>query len=139
MRARAGMWISWVALVLCAGDAPAFVSAQSWCESCEVQIGWLAPITSGHDEQCSVALTVNRSDSRDELGFSRVMTQEGLYDSHSQYGRLMADPYWGISLSRRTLARYERTGVAIVLGGDMFALSSRSLPAINDRASQCAA
>jgi len=46
-------------------------------------------------------VTVNWSDSRYELGFFRVATQQVLYDANYRHGRLMADPYWGMSLSRR--------------------------------------
>jgi len=77
-------------------------SAQSWCETCEVQVGlggtyhfW------GTTGGVVIPVTVNWDDSRYELGFFRVTTQQVLYDGHSPSGRLMADPYWGMSLSRR--------------------------------------
>jgi hypothetical protein len=91
-----------LALLLAAGCAPRWVSAQSFCQSCEVQVGiggtyhfWGA--TGG----VVVPVTVNWSDARYELGFFRVTTQQVLQDSHYPNGRLMADPYWGVSLSRR--------------------------------------
>jgi Lipid A 3-O-deacylase (PagL) len=101
-RAKARIWISRIALALCAGCAPAFVAAQSWCASCEVQIGlggtyhfWGA--TGG----VVLPVTVDWRDGRYELGLFRVTTQQILYDSNSPHGRLMADPYWGLSISRR--------------------------------------
>ena len=92
-----------IGLLLCliaAAYRPAH--AGSLCESCEVQLGlggtyhfW------GTTGGVVIPVTVNWSDSRYELGFFRVTTQQVLYDSASRYGRLMADPYWGVSLSRR--------------------------------------
>lgn len=115
-RARARIWISSAALALCVGCAPALVRSQSWCESCEVQVGlggtyhfWGA--TGG----VVLPVTVNWSDGRYELGFFRVTTQQVLYDRHSPYGRLMADPYWGMSLSRRWRL-YERGPVRLFFG-----------------------
>ena len=46
-------------------------------------------------------VTVSWSDNRYELGFFRVTTQQILHDANYRHGRLMADPYWGMSLSRR--------------------------------------
>lgn len=90
------------ALLLVVGYAPRWVSAQSLCQSCEVQVGlgftyhfW------GPTDGLVVPVTVNWSDSRWELGFFRVTTQQWLEDNHYPRGRLMADPYWGMSLSRR--------------------------------------
>jgi hypothetical protein len=44
---------------------------------------------------------VTWSENRYELGFVRVTTQQTLQESRSHNTRLMADPYWGVSLSRR--------------------------------------
>jgi Lipid A 3-O-deacylase (PagL) len=91
-----------VALLLTAGGAPRLASAQSLCESCELQIGigdtyhfW------GTTGGVVLPITLNWSDSRYELGLFRLSTRQILYDAHYRYGRLMADPYWGLSLSRR--------------------------------------
>jgi hypothetical protein len=46
-------------------------------------------------------ITLNWSDSRYELGLFRLSRRQVLYDEHYPNGRLMADPYWGLSLSRR--------------------------------------
>ena len=46
-------------------------------------------------------ITVNWSDARWELGFFRVTTQQVLDDHTYREARVMADPYWGMSLSRR--------------------------------------
>lgn len=91
-----------LALLVAAGCAPRWVSAQSLCQGCEVQVGiggtyhfW------GGTGGVVVPVTVNWSDSRWELGLFRVTTQQWLQDSHNPRPRLMADPYWGASLSHR--------------------------------------
>ncbi len=105
-----------LAFLLVAGGAPRAAQAQSWCESCEVQVGlggtyhfW------GTTGGVVLPVTVNWDDSRYELGFFRVTTQQVLYDGRSRYGRLMADPYWGVSLSRRWRL-YERGPVRLFFG-----------------------
>jgi hypothetical protein len=91
-----------MAVLFAGAFAPRFASAESLCESCELQIGigdtyhfW------GTTGGVVLPITLNWSDSRYELGFFRLSTRQILYDPHSPYGRLMADPYWGLSLSRR--------------------------------------
>lgn len=83
-------------------NGPRLAIAQSLCERCEVQVGvggtynfW------GTTGGVVLPVTVNWSDSRYELGFFRVTSQQVLVDAHYRYGRVMADPYWGMSLSRR--------------------------------------
>jgi hypothetical protein len=46
-------------------------------------------------------VTVNWSNGRYELGLFRITTQQTLGDKDHRRGRLMADPYWGLSVSRR--------------------------------------
>lgn len=99
--ARAPLRIAWLALAACALGAPR-AEAQSLCESCEVQLGLGATYhfwspTGG----VVLPVTVNWSDSRYELGFFRVTTQQVLDDHAYRAARVMADPYWGMSLSRR--------------------------------------
>lgn len=92
---------AWLAIAACAAGAlPA--RAQSLCESCEVQAGlggtyhfWGA--TGG----VVLPITVNWSDGRYELGLFRVTTEQVLEDHSYRRARVMADPYWGMSLSRR--------------------------------------
>jgi len=91
-----------MALLLIAAYTPRFASAESLCESCELQIGigetyhfW------GSTGGVVIPITLNWSDNRYELGLFRLSRRQILYDSHSPNGRLMADPYWGLSLSRR--------------------------------------
>jgi hypothetical protein len=78
------------------------LNAQSLCESCELQVGigdtyhfW------GTTDGVVLPVTLNWSDARYEFGLFRISTRQILYDAHYRYGRLMADPYWGLSLSRR--------------------------------------
>ena len=89
-------------LLLIAAHAPRFASAESLCESCELQIGigetyhfW------GSTGGVVIPITLNWSDSRYELGLFRLSSRQILYDAHYPNGHLMADPYWGLSLSRR--------------------------------------
>src|SRR5215467_4581561 len=91
-----------MALLLIVGYAPRFAGAASLCESCELQIGigdtyhfW------GTTGGVVLPITLNWSDSRYELGLFRLSTRQILYDTHYPNGHLMADPYWGLSLSRR--------------------------------------
>jgi Lipid A 3-O-deacylase (PagL) len=91
-----------VALFLGASCVPRFVTAQSLCESCELQVGigdtyhfW------GTTGGVVFPVTLDWSDGRYEFGLFRISTRQILYDTHYRYGRLMADPYWGLSLSRR--------------------------------------
>ena len=93
---------AWIALLVGAACMPRLVSAESLCQSCELQAGiggtyhfW------GTTGGVVIPVTVNWSDSRYELGFFRVTTQQVLYDRNYRHGRVMADPYWGVSLSRR--------------------------------------
>jgi hypothetical protein len=58
---------------------------------------------------------VNWDDGRYEFGLFRLTTQQVLYDSHNPYGRIMANPYWGASASRRWQL-YEISGVALFAG-----------------------
>src|SRR6202140_5984345 len=94
--------IGLLALLVYATYAPRFAAAQSLCESCEVQVGlggtyhyWGA--TGG----VVLPVAVTWSENGYELGFVRVTTQQTLHQSRSHNQRLMADPYWGVSLSRR--------------------------------------
>lgn len=89
-------------LLVVAGCVPGSASAQSWCESCEVQIGvggtyhfW------GTTGGLVLPVSVNWNEGRYEVGVVRVATPQLLYDAKYRYGRRMAGPYWGMSLSRR--------------------------------------
>src|SRR4029077_5909745 len=89
-------------LLVYAACAPRSADAQSLCESCEVQVGlggtyhfW------GTTGGVVLPVMVNWSENRYELGFVRVTTQQTLQESRSRNTRLMAEPYWGVSLSRR--------------------------------------
>ena len=91
-----------MAVLVSGGCLPRCARAQSLCESCEVQIGigetyhfW------GTTGGVVLPITLTWSDSRYELGLFRLSTRQILYDAHYQQGRLMADPYWGLSFSRR--------------------------------------
>jgi lipid A 3-O-deacylase PagL len=91
-----------VALLLSASYAPRLATAQSLCESCELQMGigetyhfW------GTTGGVVLPITLSWSDSRYELGLFRLSRRQILYDEHYPNGHLMADPYWGLSLSRR--------------------------------------
>jgi hypothetical protein len=94
--------IGFLALLVCAVCAPRSAEAQSLCGGCEVQLGlggtyhyW------GTTGGVVVPVSVTWSESRYELGLFRVTTAQTLAERGSRSGRVMADPYWGISLSRR--------------------------------------
>jgi lipid A 3-O-deacylase PagL len=89
-------------LLVYAACAPRFADAQSLCQSCEVQVGlggtyhfW------GTTGGVVLPVMVTWSENRYELGLVRVTTQQTLQEPRSRNARLMADPYWGVSLSRR--------------------------------------
>lgn len=94
--------IAFLVLLVCAAYTPRSANAQSFCGGCEVQIGlggtyhfW------GTTGGTVVPVSVTWSESRYELGFFRVTGQQMLHDRASHNERVMADPYWGVSLSRR--------------------------------------
>jgi hypothetical protein len=91
-----------IALLLGAGGVARPVSAQSLCESCEVQVG-IGETYHFWDTTGGVVLpvTVNWSNSRYEFGLFRISRRQILYNAHYRNGRVLADPYWGLSLSRR--------------------------------------
>ena len=100
--ARIGNWSGRLALLLAVLWLPTLATAQSLCESCEVQLGlgstyhfW------GSTGGVVVPLTLQWSEGRYELGVFRVTTQQVLYDNTYRGGRLMANPYWAVSVSRR--------------------------------------
>ena len=104
-----------MAVLVSVGCLPRCARAQSLCESCEVQIGigetyhfW------GTTGGVVLPITLTWSDSRYELGLFRLSTRQILYDAHYQQGRLMADPYWGLSFSRRWAIIQPRTGQGIL-------------------------
>ena len=91
-----------IALLLGVGYMPRVGSAQSLCDSCELQLGigetyhfW------GSTGGVVLPVTLNWSDGRYELGLFRLSSRQILYDAHYPTGHLMANPYWGMSLSRR--------------------------------------
>ncbi len=102
MRVKSLIHSATVALLLSVGNAPRLATAQSLCESCELQMGlgetyhfW------GTTGGVVLPITLDWSDSRYELGLFRLSRRQILYDEHYPNGRLMADPYWGLSVSRR--------------------------------------
>jgi hypothetical protein len=91
-----------IVLLVIAGCAPRSGLAEPLCESCEVQVGigetyhfW------GTTGGVVLPVTLKWSDNRYELGLFRLTTRQVLYDAHYSAGHLMANPYWGLSLSRR--------------------------------------
>jgi len=104
MGVKRSEWVRIGLLLLLVGAAhtPRSADAQSLCQSCEVQVGlggtyhfW------GTTGGVVLPVMVTWSENRYELGFVRVSTQQTLQESRSRNTRLMADPYWGVSLSRR--------------------------------------
>ena len=94
--------IGLTALGVCLGCAPRLVQAQDFCQSCEVQVGlggtyhyW------GTTGSLVLPVSLTWSDNRYELAAFRFTNQQLLPLPGTHRGRLMADPYWGASLSRR--------------------------------------
>ena len=90
--------------------------AQALCESCEVQTGvggtfhyWGA--TGG----VVFPLSVTWSRSRYEFGLFRVTTAQMLNEPRTRGERVLAEPYWGVSLSRRWQL-FERGPAAAFVG-----------------------
>ena len=96
------VWLAITLLATAETGAPPRAEAQSICESCEVQAGLGATYHFwGPTGGVVLPVTVNWSDNRYELGFFRVATTQLLADHAYREPRVMADPYWGMSLSRR--------------------------------------
>jgi Lipid A 3-O-deacylase (PagL) len=89
-------------LLVCAAWAPRPADAQSFCASCEVQVGvggtyhyW------GETGSLVLPVSLTWSNNRYELAAFRFTDQQLLPFPGTHRERLMADPYWGASLSRR--------------------------------------
>jgi len=95
-------WLGMMVLAAVAAGAARPTEAQSICESCELQAGLGATYHFwGPTGGVVLPVTVNWSDNRYELGIFRVATTQLLEDHTYREARVMADPYWGVSLSRR--------------------------------------
>ena len=91
-----------LALAIAATLAPTTTSAQSICTSCEAQLGLGATYHFwGPTGGLVFAATLNWDESRYEVGLFRVARAQVLRDDAYREGCLMANPYWGVSLSRR--------------------------------------
>jgi Lipid A 3-O-deacylase (PagL) len=84
------------------GYVPRAANAQSFCESCEVQVGlggtyhyW------GATGSLVLPVSVTWADNRYELAAFRFTDRQLLPLPGTRRERVMADPYWGASLSRR--------------------------------------
>jgi len=94
--------IALLALLVCVDCAPRLAIAQSFCESCEVQVGlggtyhyW------GATGSLVLPVSVTWSENRYELGVFRFTNSQLLELPRTHRERHMAYPYWGTSLSRR--------------------------------------
>jgi hypothetical protein len=89
-------------LLVCATCASLSAHAQSFCDTCEVEVG-LGGTYHFWAETGSLVLPVSLtwSDNRYELAAFRFTDQQLLPYPGTHRARLMADPYWGASLSRR--------------------------------------
>jgi Lipid A 3-O-deacylase (PagL) len=90
------------ALGLCLGSALRVAQAQDFCQSCEVQVGlggtyhyW------GTTGSLVLPVSLTWSDNRYELAAFRFTNQQLLPFPGTHRERRLADPYWGVSLSRR--------------------------------------
>jgi Lipid A 3-O-deacylase (PagL) len=94
--------IGLLALGACFGCAPRLAQAQSFCQSCEVQVGaggtyhyW------GTTGSLVLPVSLTWSDNRYELAAFRFANTQLLPFPGTHRERVMANPYWGASLSRR--------------------------------------
>ena len=94
--------IGFALLLSCAAYAPRSGYAQFLCASCEVQLGvggtyhfWA---TTG---SLVVPVTLNWDEGRYEFGVFRFTSTQLIPAPGTHRQRLMAGPYWGVSLSRR--------------------------------------
>jgi hypothetical protein len=119
LRYQIGFWL----LLVCAACAPRAADAQSFCDSCEVQVG-LGGTYHYWGETGSMVLPVSLtwSDNRYELAAFRFTDQQLLPLPGTHRERRMADPYWGASISRRW-GLFERGPVQGYFG---FGLAGRS-------------
>jgi hypothetical protein len=90
------------ALGVSLGGAPQLAQAHDFCQSCEVQAGlggtyhyW------GTTGSLVLPVSLTWSDNRYELAAFRFTDQQLVPLPGTHRGRLMANPYWGASLSRR--------------------------------------
>jgi Lipid A 3-O-deacylase (PagL) len=90
------------ALGLCLAGAPQLAPAQEFCQSCEVQVGlggtyhyW------GTTGSLVLPVSLTWSDNRWELAAFRFTNEQLLPFPGTHRERRIADPYWGVSLSRR--------------------------------------
>jgi hypothetical protein len=94
--------IGFLGLVGSAIWIPEALRAQSFCDSCDVQVGLGATYhywaTTG---SLVLPVTVSWSDNRYEFGAFRFTNQQVLPWPGTREERHMANPYWGASLSRR--------------------------------------
>ena len=94
--------LAFIVLMVGAAFAPTIANAQSICTSCEAQLGLGATYHFwGPTGGLVFAATMNWDESRYELGVFRIARAQVLRDDAYREGCLMADPYWGVSLSRR--------------------------------------
>jgi Lipid A 3-O-deacylase (PagL) len=97
-RAAVGRWASLFVLLLVSVIRPA--NAEPLCASCEIQLGvggtyhfW------GSTDGVVLPLTVSWDENRYEVGVFRMASQQTL--SKDGTSQALADPYWGVSASRR--------------------------------------
>lgn len=94
--------LAYFVLLIGAALAPTVTNAQSICTSCEAQLGLGATYHFwGPTGGLVFGATVNWDEGRYELGAFRVARAQVLRDGAYPDGCRMADPYWGVSLSRR--------------------------------------
>jgi hypothetical protein len=115
--------ISFLVLLVCGAYAPRSGYAEFHCASCEVQIGvggtyhyWA---TTG---SLVLPVTVTWDEGRYEFGVFRFTNTQLIPVPGTHRDRLMANPYWGVSLSRRWQI-FERGPVKGFFG---FGLAGRS-------------
>ena len=113
-------------------------SADPICTRCEIQMGFGGTYHFwGSTDGVVLPLTVSWSENRYEVGVFRMASRQTLTKTGTSSQQLMADPYWGVSASRRWML-LERGPVSAFFGfGLVYRTESDALSATRwDFASQ---
>jgi hypothetical protein len=102
LSARAVVRLVFFLMLVCSMWTTRPASAEPLCAGCEIQLGlggtyhfW------GSTDGVVVPLTVSWDENRYEVGVFRMATRQTLTASDTSSQQALADPYWGVSASRR--------------------------------------
>ena len=94
--------LGFLCVLICVAWTPWPASAEPLCRSCEVQMGFGGTYHFwGSTNGVVFPLTVNWHENRYEVGVFRMSTPQMLTRDDTSSRQLLAEPYWGVSASRR--------------------------------------